>query len=102
MLDDRRFWIGVAAGVAVTSLRPHSSGSLARALRSILKTLIKAAALGSERARDLLAFVREAVEDAAVEAQSELHEAAAPTPSAPPEAAGAAKTAAGSKRVGSA
>lgn len=105
LFDSRKFWIGLAIGVAATSLRPRTASTLARGLRSVFKVLIKAGVAGSERGRDLAAFLREAMEDAAAEVQSEMHGVASSR--ARPEAADIAegadiKAAAGRKRVGSA
>lgn len=97
LLDSRKFWIGLAVGVAATSLRPRTASTVARGLRSVFRVLIKAGIAGSERGRDLAAFLREAMEDAAAEVHSEMHASA--TSSAEPDMT---KAAAGRKRVGSA
>jgi hypothetical protein len=106
LLDSRKFWIGLAIGVAATSLRPRTASTLARGLRSIFKVLIKAGVAGSERGRDLAAFVREAMEDAAAEVHGEMHAAASSHASVEAadiaEAADMSKASAGRKRVGSA
>jgi hypothetical protein len=104
LLDSRKFWIGLALGVAATSLRPRTASTLARGLRSVFKVLIKAGVAGSERGRDFAAFLREAMEDAAAEVHSEMHGAASSRAEAPDiaEAPGMPKAAASRKRVGNA
>jgi hypothetical protein len=108
LIDSRKFWIGLAIGVAATSLRRRKASTLARGLRSIFKVLIKAGVAGSERGRDLVAFVREAMEDAAAEVRSEAHAAASSRASMEAadadiaDAADRSKASAGRKRVGSA
>ena len=72
LVDSGKFWVGIAVGALAARAVPRLGSSFGDAARPLVKTLMKVCMVGAERGREILASVREVLEDAAAEAQAEL------------------------------